>query len=221
MECRRAAVIARPWQPRLCTRIIADSPPPMPMPTLSPFKSTGESRIMRSYGVPACDAILQLPLLVRRRASRCCAPPAAPDKSESATDSRTAAAAAGLRARPGAGAAGDHPSSAATDTVEEYRIGGKLYMIKVTPPGGRAVLPDRRTRRRQLGAQETLDSGIRPPMWVIIPGSCNARRTAAGSRAKSAAASLARSRSCLRCHCSLLTAHRLRSADVRFHHCHP
>ena len=28
-----------------------------------------------------------------------------------------------------------------TDTVEEYRIGGRLYMVKVTPAGGRGHVP--------------------------------------------------------------------------------
>ncbi|MBI2508604.1 MAG: DUF2782 domain-containing protein [Betaproteobacteria bacterium] len=43
------------------------------------------------------------------------------------------------------------------DTVEEFRIGGKLYMIKVTPASGGTF-----TR------QDNFNSGIRPPMWVIF-----------------------------------------------------
>lgn len=35
-----------------------------------------------------------------------------------------------------------------SDTVEEYRVSGKLYMLKVTPPSG--LRYDRRERRRQV-----------------------------------------------------------------------
>ncbi len=53
------------------------------------------------------------------------------------------------------------------DTVEEYRIAGKLYMMKVTPPGGRPYyLVDERGDGK-FARQEAHDSGIRPPMWVI------------------------------------------------------
>ena len=53
------------------------------------------------------------------------------------------------------------------DTVEEYRIGGKLYMIKVTPPGGRPYyLVDERGDGK-FARQESHDSGVRPPLWVI------------------------------------------------------
>lgn len=53
------------------------------------------------------------------------------------------------------------------DSVEEYRIGGKLYMIKVTPPGGRPYyLIDERGDGKFM-RQEGPDSGVRPPMWVI------------------------------------------------------
>ncbi|MDH5535633.1 MAG: DUF2782 domain-containing protein [Betaproteobacteria bacterium] len=54
-----------------------------------------------------------------------------------------------------------------TDTVEEYRIGGKLYMIKVTPPHGKPYyLIDERGDGR-FSRQESFDTGTRPPMWVI------------------------------------------------------
>jgi hypothetical protein len=55
-----------------------------------------------------------------------------------------------------------------TETVEEFRIGGRLYMMKVTPAGGSVpfYMIDERgdgnfTRR------DTYDTGTRPPMWVI------------------------------------------------------
>lgn len=53
------------------------------------------------------------------------------------------------------------------DTVEEYRISGKLYMIKVTPPGGRSYYLIDERGDGKFSRQEAHDSGIRPPMWVI------------------------------------------------------
>lgn len=52
-------------------------------------------------------------------------------------------------------------------TVEEYRLGGKLYMIKITPKvGAPYYLVDERGDGK-FARQESLDSGIRPPRWVI------------------------------------------------------
>jgi hypothetical protein len=53
------------------------------------------------------------------------------------------------------------------DTVEEYRVAGKLYMVKVTPPGGRPYFLIDEKGDGKFARQESLDSGIRPPMWVI------------------------------------------------------
>jgi hypothetical protein len=53
------------------------------------------------------------------------------------------------------------------DVVEEYRIQGKLYMVKVTPPHG---VPYYLVDHRGDGVmtrQDSLDSGLRVPMWVI------------------------------------------------------
>lgn len=54
------------------------------------------------------------------------------------------------------------------ERVEEYRIGGKLYMMKVTPPGSNTpfYLIDQRGDGK-FARQESHDSGLRPPMWVI------------------------------------------------------
>jgi hypothetical protein len=54
------------------------------------------------------------------------------------------------------------------DTVEEYRIGGKLYMMKVTPAGGGPsyYLIDERGDGK-FARQEGPGTGIRPPMWII------------------------------------------------------
>ncbi|MDD5250223.1 MAG: DUF2782 domain-containing protein [Rhodocyclaceae bacterium] len=51
---------------------------------------------------------------------------------------------------------------------EQYRVNGKLYMIKVTPPHGGTpyYLIDSRGDGT-WARQESLDSGVRVPMWVI------------------------------------------------------
>jgi hypothetical protein len=52
-------------------------------------------------------------------------------------------------------------------TVEEYRSHGKLYMIKVTPKHGKPyyLIDDRGDGK--FARQESLDSGLRVPSWVI------------------------------------------------------
>ncbi|MCC6658911.1 MAG: DUF2782 domain-containing protein [Rhodocyclaceae bacterium] len=53
------------------------------------------------------------------------------------------------------------------DKVEEYRVNGRLYMIKVTPPHGVPYhLVDSKGDGR-MTRQEPLDDGLRVPMWVI------------------------------------------------------
>jgi hypothetical protein len=54
-----------------------------------------------------------------------------------------------------------------TDTVEEYRVGGKLYMVKVTPSHGRPYYLIDERGDGKFARQENFDTGIRPPMWVI------------------------------------------------------
>jgi hypothetical protein len=53
-------------------------------------------------------------------------------------------------------------------TVEEYRSNGRLYMIKVTPKHGRPyyLVDDRGDGK--FARQESLDSGLRVPMWLIF-----------------------------------------------------
>ena len=55
-----------------------------------------------------------------------------------------------------------------TDTVEEHRIGGRLYMIKVTPAAGGTpyYLVDQQGDGK-FTRQHPQDTGLRPPMWVI------------------------------------------------------
>ncbi len=53
-------------------------------------------------------------------------------------------------------------------TVEEFRSHGKLYMIKVTPKHGKPyyLIDDRGDGK--FARQESLDSGLRVPQWVIL-----------------------------------------------------
>lgn len=53
------------------------------------------------------------------------------------------------------------------DTVEEYRIAGKLYMIKVTPPGGTPYYMIDEVGNGNFARRDGPSTGIRPPMWVI------------------------------------------------------
>jgi len=74
-------------------------------------------------------------------------------------------------AAPDTSAAEDEPAVTITkqteQTVEEFRVGGKLYMIKVTPKvGAPYYLVDDRGDGK-FARQESLDSGFRPPRWII------------------------------------------------------
>jgi hypothetical protein len=53
------------------------------------------------------------------------------------------------------------------DKVEEYRLSGKLYMIKVTPPHGVPYYLVDEKGDGVMTRKDTLTSGTRPPMWVI------------------------------------------------------
>lgn len=53
------------------------------------------------------------------------------------------------------------------DKVEEYRIGGKLYMLKVTPPHGVPYYLVDHRGDGQYSRQDNLDSGVRVPQWVL------------------------------------------------------
>ena len=56
-----------------------------------------------------------------------------------------------------------------TDKVEEFRVGGRLYMVRVTPPGGTPyVLIDNNGSGAFTPAHGQADPrGISVPMWVI------------------------------------------------------
>ena len=54
------------------------------------------------------------------------------------------------------------------NTVSEYRIKGKLYMMKVTPAHGRPYVLIDHKGDGQFARQDNLDSGLRVPQWVIL-----------------------------------------------------
>jgi hypothetical protein len=53
------------------------------------------------------------------------------------------------------------------DTVEEYRIAGRLYMMKVIPPSGKPYYLIDHRGDGTFTRQESFDFGLRVPMWVI------------------------------------------------------
>lgn len=54
------------------------------------------------------------------------------------------------------------------DKVEEFRVSGKLYMLRVTPPHGVPYyLVDNTGDGSWVRQSGSLDSGLRVPMWVI------------------------------------------------------
>lgn len=55
----------------------------------------------------------------------------------------------------------------AGETVEEYRLGGKLYMMKVTPVHGRSYFLIDHRGDGVFTRQDSFDSGLRVPQWVI------------------------------------------------------
>ena len=56
-----------------------------------------------------------------------------------------------------------------TDTVEEYRVGGKLYMQKITPARGAPYyLVDRMGDGKFVRDDSVVGNNIRPPMWLLF-----------------------------------------------------
>lgn len=53
------------------------------------------------------------------------------------------------------------------DTVEEFRVNGKLYAVKVTPPHGVPYWLMDATGDGSMIRRDSLDSGLRVPQWVI------------------------------------------------------
>jgi len=54
-----------------------------------------------------------------------------------------------------------------TETVEEFRIRGRLYMVKVTPTHGVPYYLIDENGRGDFTRRDSFDTGTRPPMWVI------------------------------------------------------
>ena len=52
-------------------------------------------------------------------------------------------------------------------TIEEYRANGRLFMIKVTPKVGPPYYLIDQRGDGKFARQNTLDTGFRPPQWVI------------------------------------------------------
>jgi hypothetical protein len=54
-------------------------------------------------------------------------------------------------------------------TIQEYRVHGKLYMQKVIPKHGRPyILMDHKGDGTFTRQDNTLDSGVRVPQWVLL-----------------------------------------------------
>lgn len=53
-------------------------------------------------------------------------------------------------------------------TVEEYRLNGKLYMVKVTPKTGKPYYLVDNVGNGKFVRYDDFDTGLRPPMWVIF-----------------------------------------------------
>jgi len=53
-------------------------------------------------------------------------------------------------------------------TVEEYRAAGRLYMIKITPRVGKPYFLVDDLGDGKFSRREGMDSGVRPPRWVIL-----------------------------------------------------
>lgn len=52
-------------------------------------------------------------------------------------------------------------------TIEEYRVGGRLYMIKITPKYGPPYYLVDDQGDGKFARQEGLDTGFRVPRWII------------------------------------------------------
>jgi Protein of unknown function (DUF2782) len=56
----------------------------------------------------------------------------------------------------------------ATETIEEYRVGGRLTMIKVTPKSGRPYYLVADGADGTWARHDSLDTGVRVPMWLLF-----------------------------------------------------
>jgi Protein of unknown function (DUF2782) len=56
----------------------------------------------------------------------------------------------------------------ATETIEEYRVGGRLTMIKVTPKAGRPYYLVADDADGSWIRRDSLDTGLKVPMWLLF-----------------------------------------------------
>ena len=102
-----------------------------------------------------------LPLLFVAVAASALAQPAALPKLEPLPDAPP----------PPPGAASDEPSVRIPvqkeDKVEEMKRGGRVVMLKVTPPGGRPYYLIDVSGSGKWERRESLDDGVHVPMWLI------------------------------------------------------
>ena len=54
-----------------------------------------------------------------------------------------------------------------SDTIEEFRLNGRLYMVRVTPANGKPYYLLDTMGRGDFVRHDSYDTGTRPPMWVI------------------------------------------------------
>lgn len=108
---------------------------------------------MRRFVLPLCVALTVLPALAQNRPADLQPLPEPPPPP------------------PGMEVDGDVPQVTITkrgeDRVEEYRVNGRLYMQKVTPPTGTSYYLVDDHGDDHWARQDLPDGSFRPPMWVI------------------------------------------------------
>jgi len=52
--------------------------------------------------------------------------------------------------------------------IEEYRVRGRLYAIRVTPPVGRPYLLVDQTGKGVMTRMDDMGGGVRPPQWTLF-----------------------------------------------------
>jgi hypothetical protein len=55
-----------------------------------------------------------------------------------------------------------------TETIEEYRVGGRLTMVKVTPKHGRPYYLVADGASGTFTRHDSLDTGLKVPLWVLF-----------------------------------------------------
>jgi hypothetical protein len=56
----------------------------------------------------------------------------------------------------------------ATETIEEYRVGGRLTMVKVIPKAGRPYYLVADGADGTWVRRDSLDTGLKVPMWLLF-----------------------------------------------------